>query len=126
MVIIDNMYEMKIYTGREKHEQLLVLGNRIIKFPSLPNTYENYDIISQKEQCKLFKHFYLPIYRYEQCIREYNKYQKKYSKQEKKEILYEDLEKIMLSFREKGVQIIQKNVRIKENVKKTMLINIIE
>ena len=28
----------------------------------------------------------------------------------------------MLSFREKGVQIIQKNVRIKENVKKTELI----
>ena len=50
------------------------------------------------------------------------KYQKKHSEQEVKEILYNDLEKIMLSFREIGVQIIQKNVRIKENVKKTELI----
>ena len=90
--------------------------------PSFPNTYENYDMVSQKTQCRLFKHFYLPLYRYEQYIREYVKYQKKHSEQEVKEILYNDLEKIMLSFREKGVQIIQKNVRIKENVKKTELI----
>lgn len=119
---IDNIYEMKIYTGREKYCQSISFHDKVFKLPSFPNTYENYDMVSQKTQCRLFKHFYLPLYRYEQYIREYVKYQKKHSEQEVKEILYNDLEKIMLSFREKGVQIIQKNVRIKENVKKTELI----
>lgn len=119
---IDNIYVEKVYTGKERDILTLVCYDRAFTMPSYPILYQNYEIITQKTQFKLFHNFYLPFYRYKHHLREYVNSPRKYTAEECENILNQDLEKIMLSFQQKGVQIIQKNVRIKENIKKTELI----
>ena len=60
-------------------------------------------------------HLYLPLYYGQKTAQEYEIVQKRYGEDEMMEIMQEEWRKIIVSLEEKGVQIIQKNVKIKKN-----------
>lgn len=69
-----------------------------------------------KEQLKLFSNLYLPIYRSKIVEKEYLLLEKEYSESEMESMLTEQVNKFILCLQEKGVQIMQKDVKIKKNI----------
>ena len=70
--------------------------------------------IIQKHQVCLLDNLYLPIYYGNICEKEYHLQYNEYSEEEMRNILNRNFEKIILCLQEKGVQIIEKNVKIKK------------
>ena len=65
--------------------------------------------------------FYLPIYYGTNQYKAYELYEKTYSRQMSQEILKENLNKFCQTLEEKGVQIIEKNVKIEQGKKEMRL-----
>ncbi len=108
-------YEKKIYTDRKQTRHFLILKHRKIQVPFFLNQYENYDVLSEKEQICLFGGFYLPVYWGKETVREYQKEKQIYTQEEIKEKFEEKVQKFIQTLGEKGVQIIEKNVTINKN-----------
>ena len=89
-------YREKNYSGREKKRSFLEIGAHRFRFDT----------------------FHLPIYYGSEKIREYTGREKKYTKDEIKEIFAHKILKIIQTLEEKGVQITEKNVTMKKNEKK--------
>ncbi|MCL2719624.1 MAG: sporulation protein YqfD [Lachnospiraceae bacterium] len=110
-------YKEKIYSGNEaKVPYIEILGKRI-KFGFGRHGFEMFDIIDENKQIRLLENFYLPLFFGSELARDYQIEEKKYSSEEAKEIFTEAAKKIIENLREKGVQIIEKNVTMrKDNV----------
>ncbi len=111
---IDEKYEDKQYTGKERKEPFVILGTKKIKIPFLFGQYETYDVIEEKNQLKLFKNYYLPVYMGRDLVREYTVEEKIYTQNQVKEQFEGRLQKFIETLQEKGVQIVEKNVTIKK------------
>ena len=111
-------YREKNYSGREKKRSFLEIGAHRFRFDILGIPYEKYDRLEQKKEVILFHTFHLPIYYGSEKIREYTGHEKKYTKDEIKEIFAHKILKIIQTLEEKGVQITEKNVTMKKNEKK--------
>lgn len=111
-------YREKNYSGREKKRSFLEIGAHRFRFDILGIPYEKYDRLEQKKEVILFHTFHLPIYYGSEKIREYTGCEKKYTKDEIKEIFAHKILKIIQTLEEKGVQITEKNVTMKKNEKK--------
>lgn len=109
---IKEKYEEKKYTGRQKNRICFMLGETEIMLPLLGKKYEQYDILEEKEQLVLFENYKLPVIYGKVSVREYEKYEKIYTKEEIKIQFQEKIQKLMQTLEEKGVQIIEKNVTI--------------
>lgn len=109
---IKEKYEEKRYTGKEKKRMFLMLGETEIRLPLFGKTYEEYDVLEEKKQLVLFENYKLPVIYGRVSIREYEKYEKIYTKDEVKIQFQEKIKKLMQTLEEKGVQIIEKNVTI--------------
>ena len=114
-------YQRKDYSGREMHNTVLEAGGRELQCTLRRNPYELYDVCTDKKQVCLLDKLYLPLYYGKRHIREYCLTDSRHTEEEMQEIFQEEWDKIILSFREKGVQIIEKNVTIKKNEKKWVL-----
>ena len=112
------VYEKKEYTGEEKKEFFITVMGKEIFFRIGKVKYENYDIVTDKNQVKLLDNFYLPVYYGSSVNREYVLTDNIYTKDEVKKIFSEKLIKFITGLEEKGVQIIQKNVTIDKKNKK--------
>lgn len=112
---IDHFYYIKKYTGREQKMYDLIVGNNVIHLPRLKVKYKTCEKYATFNQLCVFDHFYFPFFSSERIEKEYQLVQKMYSSKEAESILQQKFENFMLSFRQKGVPIIQKNVRIKSN-----------
>lgn len=102
----------KIYTGESYKEFNLRLGNKIYKLKGFHPTYNKEDVIESFYQLKLWEHFYLPVWF---GVKEYCEYEIIPVKKDKKvleEQLYENLTLFLESLEEKGVQNMQKDVKI--------------
>ena len=109
---VDERYEKKLYTGREKKIPFLIVGTRKLQV-LLPGTrFERSDVVEEKKQLKVFENYYLPVYIGSNLVREYIFEEKKYTKEEVKSLFEQKLEKFIQTLQEKGVQIIEKNVTI--------------
>ena len=109
---VDEKYERKIYTGRDKKIPFLIVGTRRLQV-LLPGTrFERSDVVEEKKQLKVFENYYLPVYIGNNLVREYIVEEKKYTKEEVKSLFEQKLEKFIQTLQEKGVQIIEKNVTI--------------
>ncbi len=108
-------YEKKNYTGKEKTRYFIILNNKKMQLPFIGKKYENYDVLSEKEQLCLFDSFYLPVYWGKETVREYLKEEGIFSKDEIKNKFEEKVQKFIQTLEEKGVQIIEKNVTINKN-----------
>lgn len=102
----------KQFTGKEQKIFFIELFGKHLQLPHKKITYANYDIFTNKKQLKILDNFYLPIFTGSEIIREYSDVSKRYTKEEGKNILNENFMKFIADLKEKGVQIIQKDVKI--------------
>lgn len=107
-------YEKKVYTGREKKRNSIMIHQFKMQLPLWKKEYEEYDVIEEKTQLCLFDSLYLPIYFCKDIVREYKTEESVYTKEEIKIKFEQKIQKIMQTLEEKGVQIIEKNVTIKK------------
>lgn len=102
--------QKKAYTGKEKthysfwyHRKHIGAGNRKV-------SYRLYEKESEKTQLRLGKNFYLPIYLQKDTYREYRYKEYEVDKKEAKSMAAKDLSLYLSKLKEKGLQIIEKNV----------------
>jgi len=108
-------YKTKIYTGKEMKKILIYgkkskLGLDLRKIP-----YLKYDYIEETIELPLLDILSFPLEIKKITYRDYIIQKKKYTLEEANKILSEELDKIITSLEEKGVQIIEKNVKINTN-----------
>ena len=88
---VDERYEKKLYTGREKKIPFLIVGTRKLQV-LLPGTrFERSDVVEEKKQLKVFENYYLPVYIGSNLVREYIFEEKKYTKEEVKSLFEQKL-----------------------------------
>lgn len=106
------VYEEKVYTGREKKKYHVQVGEKQYKLSFQEVTYLYYDVVVSNNTIELLKGISLPFVFGSSTYREYQNVEKNYSLEEAESILKDKYAKIILSLKEKGVQIIGKNVKI--------------
>lgn len=109
-------YIKKEYTGRMKKGVYLEAFGTGFAF-SLPGGYERSDWMSSGQKLRLFRSFYLPLVWGKICEREYRLTEKSYTKEEAVRKAESNLDKFLCEMEEKGVQILQNNVKIEAGVK---------
>ena len=107
-------YQYKNYTGREKSRKFLAIGSLRVLFPPILKNFARQDIVTQQNRLCLFGQLDLPIFAGSQTLREYLPVDARYDTDSAKKILLDKFQKIIAALEEKGVQIIQKDVRIVE------------
>lgn len=114
-------YETESYTGRVQKQYFLEFFGKeyILGRKSCP--YLKYDQVGERHQFHLFDRLYLPFYAGVKCNREYLPVETVYSKEQAKTILLQRFQKLIQTLEEKGVQIIEKDVKIEKNRKKMTL-----
>lgn len=108
-------YVKKVYTGREKECFYVRFGK---KEWSIGQTkpYLVYDVVMQETTPALLKELKIPLLWGQYTYREYQNTECLYSKEEAAEILNKNLLQFLASLEEKGVQIIEKDVKIEKKV----------
>ncbi len=114
-------YKKKSYTGREKKQYYLKLGDRQIQIKKENAPFLSYDFITKEKQLQLLSNLYLPIKFGNYTYREYYIVEQKFTSEEAKKIINDKYNKILKTLEEKGVQIIGKNVKIETNDTKWVL-----
>lgn len=104
----------KVYTGREKSKYFLRAGDNEIKIPC-ERPYLVYDSLIRLSRPTVFEKLEIPIYIGKYNYREYMNVEYEYSLSEATDILNEKLNTFITTLDEKGVQIIEKNVKIDTN-----------
>lgn len=106
------LYEYKNYTNREKKDLFFSLGHKryILKLGEC--RFVKYDTILDSRQLRILNQIYLPFYYGFVVHREYLPVEAVYQEKKAESMLNEALSKIIVSLEEKGVQIIQKDVKI--------------
>ena len=104
-------YSEKVYTGREKSGFFLRWDKEELLFER-KMSYLVYDVVTKSYQPKVFRKLSIPLYAGSIKYREYYYLEKKYSKEEAERLLSAQLEQFISSLEEKGVQIIEKDVKI--------------
>ena len=107
-------YEKKSYTGREKKQYYLNIVGKTIDFFGKKKPFVSYDTVTGEKKLRLLNDFYLPVIFGKHNFREYYVEEQKYTSDEANKILTEEYKKFMETLAEKGVQIIEKNVKIEK------------
>ena len=110
------VHEEKMYTGKQKIVFYMKLYQKSFSLGSMKGM-ELYDIVTDLKQAKLFEDFYLPLYYGKIVFNEYKLEKFCYTREELKQILQSDFSKFCESLTQKGIQIIEKDVTIKDNKK---------
>ena len=108
-------YLTKEYTGRSMEKKELFYFDKQLPIPKFKIPYIKYDSISEKMEFPIFDFFSLPLEIKNIIYREYQMIKKKHTNSEAEKLLTKNLDKIIVSLEEKGVQIIEKNVKINTN-----------
>ena len=111
---IDLDYQKKVYTGREKTAYYFRVYKHSFSTSRIPE-YELYDIITDLGQGRILNDFYLPLYYGKITYREYRFEDVSYTDSEGKVLLRYEFEKFCKTLQQKGVQIVEKNVKIEKN-----------
>ncbi len=104
----------KEYTGRTKKKYFLQVGQQEWKLPE-NRPFLVYDSIVRQSRPQLFEKFSIPVYFGSYTHREYLDVEYEYSLEEAKSLLNEKLMTFLTTLEEKGVQIIEKDVKIDTN-----------
>lgn len=105
-------YQYKNYTGQEKRYRFFTLGSRRYCFPFLDRPFLQYDEVTEEKRLCLFGQIDLPVWTGTILCREYLPVDAVYDRETAAQLLLARLEKIIVGLEEKGVQIIQKDVKI--------------
>ena len=106
------MYEYKNYTNREKKDVFFSLGHKRYVLKLGDCKFLNYDTILDTRQLCILNQIYLPFYYGYVVHREYLPVEAVYQENKAESMLNEKLSKNIVSLEEKGVQIIEKDVKI--------------
>lgn len=99
------------YTGEEKSSLYLKLFGKEFVFP--PYASENHvDVDEKRTQLQALEQWFLPVYYGKNHYREYEPVVTEYTKKEVKEQLNKEIHTFVSSLEEKGVQFIEKDVKI--------------
>ena len=118
--ILDDIYYEKEYTGRKKVVSYVKINEKAFHLP-INSQFAYYDIVTTTKTFKLFEKIDMPIYYGDYEMREYMLIEKKYAKEDVVTIFNENLSNYYRSLIEKGVQILEKNVKIEYNANKWVL-----
>lgn len=117
---IDDIYFEKEYTGRKKNVSYIKFNNKDIHLP-FHSKFAYYDTVVSSKQVTLFDRLVLPIYHGTYEMREYYLVEKIYTKEQVVNIFNEKLSNYYRTLSEKGVQILEKNVKIEHNANKWVI-----
>ena len=107
-------YVRKEYTGREKSRYYVRFGDREWKMPQeLP--FLVYDSVIRESRPLILEKLSVPVYTGSYTYREYQNVEHTYTQEEAEEKLKEKLMVFLAGLEEKGIQIIEKDVRINTN-----------
>ena len=121
-------YYVKEYSGNNKSQFYLRVGDTFIGFGLLTHSYEEWERYTGESQMKIGDHFYLPVSYGTKVVKEYTSIAQTYEESEFKFILTKRFQRFCEELEKKGVVIIENNVKIykgKENVtaKGTITVN---
>ncbi|MDD6201860.1 MAG: sporulation protein YqfD [Lachnospiraceae bacterium] len=112
---ISRYYQYKNYTGRSVKKRYLKAGNHYLAFNIKKITYPKYDIIEEEKQISILGKLELPFWAGKKTYREYVEIDAMYSDDAAISLLKEFLNNSIEELNEKGVQIIENNVKIDKN-----------
>lgn len=101
----------KEYTGREKKSYYIKWGDRSLKLPEDP-PFLVYDCLFRESRPEVLDKLSVPAFLGTVVYREYQNVEHKYTVEEAKTLLNQKLMDFLTELEEKGVQIIEKDVRI--------------
>uniref|UniRef100_UPI004056E2DD sporulation protein YqfD n=1 Tax=Acetatifactor sp. TaxID=1872090 RepID=UPI004056E2DD len=107
-------YVSKEYTGRTAIRYYLRIGDTELKMPE-NRPFLTYDSVIRESRPVLFDKLSIPVYFGSYTHREYQNTEHEYSLEQAESILNEKLSIFLTTLDEKGVQIIEKNVKIDTN-----------
>lgn len=105
-------YINKKYTGKERSQFFLKTENHFFGFGFLQNKFKHKEVYTSENQLRLGEHFYFPLYYGKKCVKEYVTEKKKRSDKEIQKILSKEFQNFCKDLEEKGVEIIEKDVKI--------------
>jgi similar to stage IV sporulation protein len=105
-------YVDREYTGREKRQLFLRVGENFEGKISIEKPFLLYDTVMRQGRPVLFQKLDIPVFGGSYTYREYYNVEHEYTLEEAETLLKEKLIVFIQSLDEKGVQIIEKNVRI--------------
>lgn len=117
---LDTDYLSKEYTGRKTQNRYLKIGDINIQFPKKVS-FAYYDTYVTTQRFSLFHRLFLPVYYGIYEYREYYLIQKKYTDEEVVFLFNKNLSNYYARLEEKGVQILENNVKIEHNEREWIL-----
>ena len=109
---ISTDYIEKKYTGKERKQFFLKAKKHFFGFGLLRNKFKHKEIYTSENKLRLGEHFYFPVSYGKKCIKEYVPEKKKRSDKEMQKILINEFQNFCKDLEEKGVEIIEKDVKI--------------
>lgn len=107
-------YIQKEYTGRTRKRFYLRIGNHEWKMPQ-ERPFLVYDSLIRESRPLVFEKLSIPVYQGSYTYREYKNVEHEYTLEQAETMLSEKLRTFLASLEEKGVQIIEKDVKIDTN-----------
>lgn len=107
-------YIQKEYTGRTRKRFYLRIGNYEWKMPQ-ESPFLVYDSLIRESRPLVFEKLSIPVYQGSYTYREYKNVEHEYTLEQAETMLSEKLRTFLASLEEKGVQIIEKDVKIDTN-----------
>lgn len=107
-------YIRKEYTGRAKKRFYLRIGNHEWKMPQ-ERPFLVYDSLIRESRPLVFEKLSIPVWQGSYTYREYKNVEHEYTLEQAETLLAEKLRTFLASLEEKGVQIIEKDVKIDTN-----------
>ena len=107
-------YTEKTYTGREK-KGYFIRWDREEFVIKRSEPFLQYDVVTKSYRPEILNKLNIPLYAGSLQYREYYYLEQKYTSEQVDSILNERLEQFLKSLQEKGVQIIEKDVKISNN-----------
>ena len=105
-------YEKREYTGREKRQDFLRIGDSFEGKIPIESPYLVYDRVMRLERPLFFEKLNIPVFNGTYTYREYRNVEYQYSEEEAEKLFSEKLMQFLETLEQKGVQIIEKNVKI--------------
>ncbi len=99
------------YNGKQYKSLYLNLFGKELSFPNY-TAKQNCDVHSDRKQAKAFGQWYLPLFYGSDLYQEYRPVTTKYTETEVKDYFNKEIHTFVSSLEEKGVQFIEKNVKI--------------
>ncbi len=108
-------YSVMEYTGKVQNCFFVEVAGRRYEFPGFWKSFKEYEKISQKWQVSILEDIYLPMFYGNVIYKEYQLCYLEHTQNEMEMLLHENFQHFMETLEGKGVQIIEKNVKISNN-----------